>query len=51
LALNDLIDRVIIGPCEFPEVTYQAIYSVLSEAGMTSLEQIISKSEIPLRQS
>ena len=51
LALTDLIDRVIIGPCEFPDVTYQAICSVLSEAGMTSPEEIIKKSEIPLRQS
>ena len=51
LTLTELIDRVIIGPCEFPDVTYQAICSVLSEAGMTSPEQIITKSEIPLRQS
>ena len=49
--LTELIDRVIIGPCEFPDVTYQAICSVLSEAGMTSPEEIIKKSEIPLRQS
>jgi len=51
LALTDLIDRVIIGPYEFPDVTCQAICSVLSEAGMTSPEEIIKKSEIPLRQS
>jgi hypothetical protein len=49
LSVPELINRVIIGPCDFPQVTYRALWTALSDSGVESPEGIIVRSEIPLR--
>lgn len=49
LALTQVIDRVIIGPCEFPHVIWKALYQTLKNAGFSNPESIIHVSDIPLR--
>lgn len=49
LSLNQIIDRVIIGPCEFTGVVWKAIYQALKDAGFKSPEEIIHVSDVPLR--
>lgn len=49
LALKQVIDRVIIGPCEFPQVIWKALYHSLNDAGFESPESVIHVSAIPLR--
>lgn len=51
LAPAELIDRVIIGPCEFPSVMRRAFSSLLREAGISSPTERVYVSEIPLRHS
>jgi hypothetical protein len=48
--LPKLIDRVIIGPTEFPYQLRQAIVSLLTEAGVTDAAEKVFVSTIPLRQ-
>jgi hypothetical protein len=50
LALPELLDRIIIGPCEFPEVIRKAFHHILVQAGVPEPEDKIVVSDIPLRQ-
>jgi len=50
LNLNDLIYRVIIGPCQHPEQVAHAIDTELVAAGVQNASQRIVCSDIPLRQ-
>jgi hypothetical protein len=49
MAVPELIDRVIIGPCEFPDVTAQALCTALRQAGVADPYSLIVESNIPLR--
>jgi len=49
LAVPELIDRVIIGPCEFPHVTARALWAALHQAGVADPASLIVESNIPLR--
>ncbi len=49
LAIPELLNRIIIGPCEFPGVIYRALHQVLREIGVQNVEQKIFISDIPLR--
>lgn len=49
LALPDLLNKIIIGPCEFPVVIYKAFRQLLTEAGVPEPEKKITISDIPLR--
>lgn len=46
---KDMIDKIIIGPCEFPFVTYKSIISALKFIGIKKPESIVFISDIPLR--
>lgn len=50
LSLSELLDRIIIGPCEFPQVILGAFRQLLAEAGVPDLDNKIAVSDIPLRQ-
>jgi Protein of unknown function (DUF2971) len=49
LAPAELINRIIIGPCEFPIPTYQAFYELLTRLGIPDPQSRIVISDIPLR--
>lgn len=49
LAISKLVNRVIIGPCEFPHVTSNAIWTALYDSGIEDPFQLIYQSNIPLR--
>jgi hypothetical protein len=49
LALPELLNRIIIGPCEFPDVMHRAFYQLLVDAGVSEPDQKIAVSDIPLR--
>lgn len=49
LSLPTLIDRIIVGPCQFPMVTYTAFYRLLTDAGVPNAGERIILSDIPLR--
>ena len=49
LALPELLNRIIIGPCEFPPVVYKALRQLLVEAGVPEPDRKIVISDIPLR--
>jgi hypothetical protein len=49
LSVPDLLDRVIIGPCEYPVVTLSAFRRLLSDAGVSEPETRVTVSGIPLR--
>lgn len=49
LAIPRLINRVIIGPCEFPHVTSTAIWTALQNSGVADPSTLIYVSNIPLR--
>jgi hypothetical protein len=49
LALPELLNRIIIGPCEFPLVILKAFRQLLSDAGIPAPETKILVSDIPLR--
>jgi hypothetical protein len=51
LSIPALINSIIIGPCEFPHVTFRALWTELRSAGVEKLQEIIVESEIPLRHS
>ena len=46
---NDLINRIIIGPCKHPDAAWDAYVSVLREMNVSELEDRVFLSEIPLR--
>ncbi len=50
LALPELLDRIIIGPCQFPDIVRGAFYRLLEEAGVTEVKKKVIVSDIPLRQ-
>lgn len=50
LALPELLNSIIIGPCEFPQVILGAFHQLLVEAGVPEPEEKIVVSDIPLRQ-
>jgi len=49
LALPDLLNRIIIGPCEFPQVILTAFYRLLDDAGVADPGKKVVVSDIPLR--
>lgn len=49
LAVPELINRIIIGPCEFPHVTFRALWLALNQSGVEDPESLIIQSHIPLR--
>lgn len=49
LTLPELLNRIIIGPCEFPDVMRRAFDQLLVDAGVPEPEQKIAVSDIPLR--
>ena len=49
LAIPELLDRIIIGPCEFPQVISSAFQKLLAETGVPEPEKKIIVSDIPLR--
>ena len=49
LALPDLLNRIIIGPCEFPQVVLSAFHRLLEEAGVPEPGKKVVVSAIPLR--
>ena len=48
-AIPSLLDRIIIGPTEFPYVSYRAFVDVLSNIGVENAEDKVIVSDIPLR--
>jgi hypothetical protein len=50
LSLPELLNRIIIGPCEFPQVILGAFCQLLVEAGVPEPDSKIVVSDIPLRQ-
>lgn len=51
LELPQLLERIIIGPCESPQVLYTAFHRLLVEANVPDSERKIIMSDIPLRHS
>lgn len=49
LALPELLNRIIIGPCEFPLVVLKAFHQLLTAAGVSEPGSKIFVSDIPLR--
>lgn len=49
MSLNELVDRIIIGPCEFPPATFRTFFEVLGELGFSDPASMIAVSDIPLR--
>lgn len=49
LAIPELLERIIIGPCEFPQVISSAFQKLLAEAEVPEPEEKIIVSDIPLR--
>ncbi|HEY4218043.1 MAG TPA: DUF2971 domain-containing protein [Gemmatimonadaceae bacterium] len=46
---SELIDRIIIGPCQFPLVTHRAFYELLSALGVPDAIDRVIAADIPLR--
>lgn len=49
LGLRELLDRIIIGPCEFPQMTAAAFYKVLVDLGFDDAQDRVVVADIPLR--
>lgn len=49
IELNDLIERVIIGPTHYPLPLYKAFVKMLSDAGVDGAQDKVWVSDIPLR--
>lgn len=49
VTLAALLDRVIIGPCDYPDATYKAMIQLLKEAGFKEPSKLVHVSDIPLR--
>ena len=47
--IPSLLDRIIVGPTEFPYVSYQAFLGVLTELGVQNAAEKVVLSDIPLR--
>lgn len=50
LALPELLNRIIIGPCESPHIIKQAFVKLLTDANVQLPDTKVAVSEIPLRQ-
>jgi Protein of unknown function (DUF2971) len=50
LAIPELINRVIIGPCQFPAIIRAAFLELLQQAGVPDADERVITSDIPLRQ-
>lgn len=50
LEVPELVNRIIIGPCDFPAVVFQALRKLLSDLKVPNPETKIVVSDIPLRQ-
>lgn len=50
LELPEILNRVIIGPCEFPDVIRKALHQLLLEGAIPEPERLLYTSDIPLRQ-
>jgi hypothetical protein len=50
LSLPEILNSIIIGPCEFPQVILGAFRQLLLEAGVSEPDSKIVVSDIPLRQ-
>lgn len=50
LAIPELIDRIIVGPCQFPAIIRSAFIELLQEAGVPDADKKIVVSDTPLRQ-
>jgi hypothetical protein len=48
-SIPELVNRVIVGPTQYPYVVCDAFASVLSRCGVTNAHQIVHASNIPLR--
>ena len=51
LAIQDLLNRIIIGPCEFPYLVYKAFLKLLIENDIPEPEEKLVISDIPLRKT
>lgn len=49
LTLKTLLERIIIGPCEYPYATYKAMIQLLRDAGFDKPGDFVHVSDIPLR--
>lgn len=49
LAIPELLDRIIIGPCAFPQIVRGAFLKLLQDAGVSQPEKMVIVSGIPLR--
>lgn len=49
LAIPELIDRVIVGPCEFPEITATAFRERLKALAVPDWEERVVVADVPLR--
>lgn len=49
IELPEILNKIIIGPCEFPDITYTAFHQLLTNLNVAQPEAIITRSEIPLR--
>ncbi len=50
LAISELIDRIIIGPCQFPAIIRAAFVELLQEADVPDASKKVMVADIPLRQ-
>lgn len=49
LSLPEILDHIIIGPCEFPQIILEAFRKLLVEAGVSDPDSMLVVSDIPLR--
>jgi hypothetical protein len=49
IALGDILDRIIIGPSQFPWAMYEAFVAALDEAGVKDAANRVFASQIPVR--
>ncbi len=49
IEIPSLVDRIIIGPTQYPLAVYQAFVELLTQAGVTNAGQRVKISDIPLR--
>ncbi|WP_415910103.1 DUF2971 domain-containing protein [Oleiharenicola sp. Vm1] len=49
LAIPELLDRIVIGPCDNPRILARAFSELLSQAGVKDVAEKITSSGIPLR--
>src|SRR5215831_219652 len=49
LALPELLNKIIIGPCEFPLLVYRGLHQLLKAAEVPEPEKKITISDIPIR--